>query len=81
MNQNVHEVLLVYKQIEMQFDETGTLIVPDDYKLIITVSYDEKPGIQAISTLHQIYVQHQDTAKYTVMQNTNVLEPSFIGWH
>ena len=26
-----------------------TLIVPDDYKLTITVSYDEKPGIQAIS--------------------------------
>ena len=41
--------LLVYKQIEMQFDENGDLIVPDDYKLTITVSYDEKPGIQAIS--------------------------------
>ena len=45
----MHEVLLVYKQIEMQFDENGDLIVPDDYKLTITVSYDEKPGIQAIS--------------------------------
>ena len=33
----------------MQFDENGDLIVPDDYKLTITVSYDEKPGIQAIS--------------------------------
>lgn len=45
----MHNVLLVYKQIEMQFDDTGKLIVPDDYKLTITVSYDEKPGIQAIS--------------------------------
>ena len=45
----MHEVLLVYKQVEMQFDENGELIVPDDYKLTITVSYDEKPGIQAIS--------------------------------
>ena len=36
----MHEVLLVYKQIEMQFDENGDLIVPDDYKLTITVSYD-----------------------------------------
>lgn len=45
----MHDVLLVYKQIEMQFDENGKLIVPDDYKLTITVSYDEKPGIQAIS--------------------------------
>ena len=34
----MHEVLLVYKQIEMQFDENGDLIVPDDYKLTITVS-------------------------------------------
>lgn len=33
----------------MQFDENGILIVPDDYKLTITVSHDEKPGIQAIS--------------------------------
>lgn len=41
----MHEVLLVYKQ----FDENGILIVPDDYKLTITVSYDEKPGIQAVS--------------------------------
>ena len=45
----MHEVLPVYKQIEMKFDENGTLIVPDDYKLTITVSYDENPGIQAIS--------------------------------
>ena len=45
----MHDVLVIYKQIEMQFDENGTLIVPDDYKLTITVSYDEKPGIQAIS--------------------------------
>lgn len=45
----MHDVLLVYKQIEMQFDEDGRLIVPNDYKLTITVSCDEKPGIQAIS--------------------------------
>lgn len=44
----MHKVLLVYKQIEMQFDEDGKLIVPDDSNLTITVSYDEKPGIQAI---------------------------------
>ncbi len=45
----MHEVLLVYKQIEMQFDANGDLIGPEHYKLKITVSYDEKPGIQAIS--------------------------------
>lgn len=41
----MHDMLFVYKQIEMQFDETGKLIVPDAYKLIITVSYDEKLGV------------------------------------
>lgn len=45
----MHEVLVVYKQVEMQFDENGNIIVPDDYKLTIAVSYDEKPGIQAIA--------------------------------
>lgn len=45
----MHDVLLVYKQVEMQFDENGELIVPDGYKITITVSYDEKPGIQAIA--------------------------------
>lgn len=45
----MHDVLMVYKQVEMQFDENGEIIVPDDYKLTITVSYDEKPGIQAIA--------------------------------
>lgn len=45
----MHDVLVVYKQVEMQFDTNGDIIVPDDYKLTITVSYDEKPGIQAIA--------------------------------
>ena len=33
----------------MQFDENGDIIVPGDYKITITISYDEKPGIQAIA--------------------------------
>lgn len=44
----MHEVLLVYKQIKIQFDEKGNLIVPDDYKLTITVSYNGKLDIWAI---------------------------------
>lgn len=47
--QKMHDVLLVYKQVEMQFDDKGNIIVPEDYVLTITVSYDEKPGIQAIA--------------------------------
>lgn len=46
----MHEVLVVYKQIEMQFDEEGNLIIPEDEPMIHTVSCDEKPGIQAIAT-------------------------------
>ena len=70
----MHEVLLVYKQIEMQFDENGDLIVPDDYKLTITVSYDEKPGIQAISNTAPDLRRHQNMGRSIVMQNTNVWE-------
>ena len=44
----MHNVLLVYKQLEMQFDEAGKLIVSDDTPVHV-LSYDEKPGIQAIA--------------------------------
>ena len=46
----MHQVLLVYKQIEMLFDENGELFIPTGEQDIHTVSYDEKPGIQAIAT-------------------------------
>lgn len=45
----MQDILLVYKQVELQFDENGEIIVPDDDKLTVTVSYDEKPGIQAVA--------------------------------
>ena len=45
----MHNVLLVYKQLEMQFDESGKLIVSDDTPVHV-LSYDKKPGIQAIAT-------------------------------
>ena len=46
----MHQVLLVYKQIELLFDENGELFIPAGEQDIHTVSYDEKPGIQAIAT-------------------------------
>ena len=46
----MHEVLLVYKQIEMLFDENGELFIPAGEHDVHTYSYDEKPGIQAIAT-------------------------------
>lgn len=49
----MHNVLLVYKQLSFLFDEDGNLL-PDtesqDQPKVHTVSYDEKPGIQAIAT-------------------------------
>jgi transposase len=46
--QKMHNVLVVYKQIEMQFDDQGNLLPFDGIK-VNTLSYDEKPGIQAIA--------------------------------
>ena len=45
----MHNVLLVYKQLEMQFDESGKLIISEDTPIHM-LSYDEKPGIQATAT-------------------------------
>lgn len=45
----MHNVLLVYKQLEMQFDEDDQLL-PFNDEPVHVLSYDEKPGIQAIAT-------------------------------
>lgn len=46
----MHDVLVVYKQVSMQFDENGDIIVPEGAPMVHTISCDEKPGIQAIAT-------------------------------
>ena len=49
-DQKMHNVLLVYKQLSMQFDEDGNLLPYfDDGQEVHVLSYDEKPGIQAIA--------------------------------
>ena len=49
-DQKMHNVLLVYKQLSMQFDEDGNLLPYfDDGQGVHVLSYDEKPGIQAIA--------------------------------
>lgn len=45
----MHNVLLVYKQLQIQFDESGNLI-PVEGMPTHVLSYDEKPGLQAIAT-------------------------------
>lgn len=54
----MHNVLLVYKQVQMQFDENGGIIIPEDGHMTHTISYDEKPGIQATANK---YPDHNPT--------------------
>ena len=50
-DQKMHNVLLVYKQLSLQFDEDGKLLPFDeDSEVVHVLSYDEKPGIQEIAT-------------------------------
>ena len=50
-DEKMHNVLLVYKQLSFQFDENGNLLPFDDEEPVTHVlSYDEKPGIQAIAS-------------------------------
>ena len=47
----MHNVLLVYKQLSLQFDENGQLLpFGSEEPAVHVLSYDEKPGIQAIAT-------------------------------
>lgn len=49
--EKMHNVLLVYKQLEIQFDDEGNLLPFDENEVVHVVSYDEKPGIQAIANV------------------------------
>lgn len=50
-DKKMHDVLVIYKQLELRFDEAGNYIpYEDDETVIHTISYDEKPGIQAIAS-------------------------------
>ena len=47
-DQKMHNVLLVYKQLSLQFDKNGQLLpLDEDGQVVHVLSYDEKPGIQA----------------------------------
>lgn len=47
----MHDVLVVYKQVEMCFDEEGNLTIDMDEPKTVTISYDEKPGMQALKNI------------------------------
>lgn len=50
-DQKMHNVLLVYKQLSLQFDKDGKLLPFEDGQITHVLSYDEKPGIQAIANV------------------------------
>lgn len=47
----MHEVLVVYKQVAMCFDTEGNLIIDLAEPKTVTLSYDEKPGMQALKNI------------------------------
>ena len=51
-DKKMHDVLVVYKQLELFFDEEGNLKEDELEKQgLHVISYDEKPGIQALATV------------------------------
>ncbi len=56
----MHNVLVVYKQLSMQFGEDGNLLPFDDGEVTHVLSYDEKPGIQAIANTSEDKMPNKD---------------------
>lgn len=48
-DRKMHNVLLVYKQLSLQFDKDGKRLPFGDGQITHVLSYDEKPGIQAVA--------------------------------
>ena len=63
----MHDVLVIYKQVSMQSDEEGNL-KPFEGIPVHTLSYDEKPGIQAIGATAGGRPPVPDTEKYSTFQ-------------
>ena len=49
--EKMHNILLIYKKLSMQFDDEDRLFPFQDERITHIISYDEKPGIQAISNV------------------------------
>ena len=74
-DQKMHNVLLVYKQLSLQFDENGQLLpFPEDEQVTHVLSYDEKPGIQAIANTTEDLPPDENHKQSAETMNTNVLE-------
>lgn len=64
----MHDVLVIYKQLELRFDEDGVFVpFPEGETVVHTLSYDEKPGIQAIATTCPDKPPDPDTEKISTV--------------
>ena len=64
-DQKMHNVLLVYKQLSLQFDENGQFIpFKEDEQVVHVLSYDEKPGIQAIANTSEDLPPNKDNKSF-----------------
>lgn len=70
-DKKMHDVLVIYKQVELRFDKDGKLIpFSVEEQAVHTLSYDEKPGIQAISVTSEDKMPIPNTEKLsTVMRD------------
>ena len=74
-DQKMHNVLLVYKQLSLQFDENGQFLpFPEDEQVTPVLSYDEKPGIRPLPIQRRIFRRMKITKQSAETMNTNVLE-------
>jgi len=60
----MYDVLVIYKQLELHFDENGVFVpFPEGEIAVYTLSYDEKPGVQAIAVTSEDKSPVPDTEK------------------
>lgn len=67
-NKKMHDVLVIYKQLELRFDENGVFApFPEGEMTVHTLSYDEKPGVQAIATTSEDKNPIPNTEKFSTL--------------
>lgn len=68
-DKKMHDVLVIYKQLELRFDEEGNFIPYEaDETVVHTISYDEKHGIQAIACTSEERAPIPGTDKTSTVQ-------------
>lgn len=69
----MHDVLVVYKQVEMQFDENGDIIVSTDSPMIHTIPAMKSREYRLLQQQVMTSVRRKETAVYIVTMNINAL--------